>query len=332
MPAVSASSCFLDPSEGPGRPFSPAQHGDLQVARGQGRRSGPGQRLESAALSAVAEVPVRPRQRRGDALGDGLGVPAEHGEAVLVGDRSLVGDVVQLVGLAVAQLGHQDLHLERLHLVGEDVAEVLGVEIGQRARVDVLAAERVALGVGVAHPGDTQLVVLVVLAHSGEGDAVVDLADLVERPRRVLGDDERCRRRRSWPRATGPGRCPSGRTRPGPSSPARARRRRAWSWAPPLRPACGRSSDAEALGDLALGDLAVALGVDHGDERVDPAHQVRAPGGGVLVGGLVEGLDGQVDRLGPGQSLPPTELDGVARVTAARTRWPGSRSPRSGRR
>ena len=114
--------------------------------------------------------------------------PPEHGEAVLVGDRALVGDVVQLV-LVLAQLGHQDLDLERLHLVGEDVAEVLRVEVGQRTGVDVLAAVGVPLGVGVANTGHAELVVLVVLADAAEGDAVVDLADLVQRARRVLGDD-----------------------------------------------------------------------------------------------------------------------------------------------
>ena len=80
--------------------------------------------------------------------------------------------------------------------MGEHVAQVLGVEVGQRPGVDVLAAEGEALGVGVADPGHPQLVELVVLADAGEGDAVVDLADLVQRPRRVLGHDDDARRRR----------------------------------------------------------------------------------------------------------------------------------------
>ena len=41
-----------------------------------------------------------------------------------------------------------------------------------------------------ADAGDAQLVELVVLADPGEGDAVVDLADLAQRGRRVLGADE----------------------------------------------------------------------------------------------------------------------------------------------
>ena len=80
-----------------------------------------------------------------------------------------------------ADLGDEDLHLHRLHLVGEDLAEHLGVGVGQAAGVDVLAAVLVALEVGVADAGDAELVELVVLADPGERDAVVDLADLVER-------------------------------------------------------------------------------------------------------------------------------------------------------
>src|SRR6202042_2158010 len=88
------------------------------------------------------------------------------------------------------QLGHQDLHLERLHLVGEHLAEVLGVQVGQRTGVHVFPAVGVPLGVGVAYTGHAQLVELVVLSHAGEGDPVVDLTDLVQRPGRVLGHDQ----------------------------------------------------------------------------------------------------------------------------------------------
>jgi hypothetical protein len=48
--------------------------------------------------------------------------------------------------------------------VGEDVAQHLGVGVGQALGVDVLAAVEVALEVGVADTGDAQAVVLVVLA------------------------------------------------------------------------------------------------------------------------------------------------------------------------
>jgi hypothetical protein len=60
--------------------------------------------------------------------------------------------------------------------VGEDLAEDLRVLVRQTPRVDVIAAELVALQVGGAHTGDAQLVELVVPAHAGERDPVVDLA------------------------------------------------------------------------------------------------------------------------------------------------------------
>ena len=64
--------------------------------------------------------------------------------------------------------------------MGEDLVEGLGVGVGQRAGVDILARERVALEVGVAHAGRAQRVELAVLADAGERNAVVDLADLVQ--------------------------------------------------------------------------------------------------------------------------------------------------------
>ena len=175
MPAVVPGSPLVDPPER-AAPVSPAQGGDLQVARRQGPvrarqcRGGP--------LNGRVHAPVGPPDPR-HALGDGLGVAAENGEAVLVGDRPLVGDVVQLV-LGVAELGHEDLDLERLHFVREHVAEILGIEIGERPGVDVVAAVRVALGVGMTDARHTELVVLVVLPHAAEGDPVVNLADLVQ--------------------------------------------------------------------------------------------------------------------------------------------------------
>ena len=68
---------------------------------------------------------------------------------------------------------------------------------------------------------------------------------------------------------------------------------------PALRLPPAGDEGAEALGHLFFGHQPVALGVDHGDERVDATHQIGATGGRVLVGGVVEGLDGQVDRFVP---------------------------------
>ena len=84
----------------------------------------------------------------------------------------------------------EDLDLERLHLVGEDLAEHLGVLVGERLGIDVVAAVGVALHVGVANTGDAELVVLVVATDAGERDAVVDLGDLAQVARRILGAEQ----------------------------------------------------------------------------------------------------------------------------------------------
>jgi hypothetical protein len=125
-----------------------------------------------------------------EARRDGVGVAAEHTEALLVHDGAVVEDVEQLIaGREVTHLGHQDLDFERLHLVREDLPEDLGVLVGEAAGVDVAAAVLVTLDVGGAHPGHPQLVELVVTADAGERDAVVDLTHLAQRVGRVLRDD-----------------------------------------------------------------------------------------------------------------------------------------------
>ena len=113
---------------------------------------------------------------------DRLGVAADRGAVALVDDGAVVEDVEHLVaGGLEPDLGDEDLDLHRLHLVGEDVAEHLGVAVGEAARIDVVARVLVPLEVGGAHPGDPELVELVVLADPGERDPVVDLADLAQR-------------------------------------------------------------------------------------------------------------------------------------------------------
>src|SRR5580698_9111765 len=106
-----------------------AQRGHFEIAGGQGAvRSGQG---GGGRLEGAGQVPAG-LPGGGDALGDGLGVTTEDGETLLVGDRAFVGDVVQLIGPAVGpELGHEDLDLERLHLVGKDIAQILRVEVGQ---------------------------------------------------------------------------------------------------------------------------------------------------------------------------------------------------------
>jgi hypothetical protein len=120
---------------------------------------------------------------------DGFGVAAEHGVLPLVEDGAVVEDVEQLVGVGRdAHLGDEDLHLHRLHLVGEDLPEDLGVVVGQAAGVDVVAAVLEALQIRGTNAGHAQLVELVVLAHTCEREPVVDLADLAQRAAGVLGD------------------------------------------------------------------------------------------------------------------------------------------------
>ena len=110
--------------------------------------------------------------------------------AFLVLDGAVVQDVEQLVTLRrVADLGHKDLDLVGLHLVGEDLAERLRIGVRERPRGDVLPRVRVPLQVGVPHARDLEHLELVVLADARERDVVVDLADLEQRARRVLRHD-----------------------------------------------------------------------------------------------------------------------------------------------
>src|SRR5438477_4388846 len=72
----------------------------------------------------------------------------------------------------------------------------------------------------------------------------------------------------------------------------------------------------EAFGHFLLGHGEVAVCGDGRDRRVDAAHDVRSPGGGVLVGRLVEGLDGELESGGPVDVLAPPQLDSGPGVTA----------------
>ncbi len=68
--------------------------------------------------------------------------------------------------------------------------EGLRVGVGQGLGRDVAPAVGVALDVGVPDARDAEVLELVVLAHPGEGDAVVDLRDLVEQGGGVLGHEQ----------------------------------------------------------------------------------------------------------------------------------------------
>ena len=98
-----------------------------------------------------------------------IGLPAEGDETGLVGYRTVERDPVDLVVRRLAaDLGHDDLHLERLELVGEDGPERLRVPVGQAARGHVLPVVLVAGYVRVSHAGLPQDLVLVVAADGGE--------------------------------------------------------------------------------------------------------------------------------------------------------------------
>ena len=200
---------------------------DLELVGLQGLLVGPeelGAELQRVSEGhALAEVLLQ-------GFGDLLGLTAEHGVAVLVHDDTVVEHVVELgvIVVTVADLGNEQLDLVRLHLVREDLVQRLGVGVRELLGAHVLAGVRVALEVGKADAGDAEQLVLAVEADGRERDAVVDLADLGERARRVVGDDQdpgwHSRATRLRPRAM-----PFARSRRGPSSPARARRRTACS-------------------------------------------------------------------------------------------------------
>ena len=80
-----------------------------------------------------------------------------------------------VAGCIEANLCDEDFDLHRLHLVGEDVAEHLGVAVCQAARIDVVSGVLEALEVSGAHASDTKLVELVVLADASERDAIINL-------------------------------------------------------------------------------------------------------------------------------------------------------------
>src|SRR3954447_11524990 len=118
-----------------------------------------------------------------DLGGDDVGVAAHDDETLLVGDAAVVGEPEQLVvSGGFAYFGDGDLDLERLlTAAGEDRPEDLRVGVRERAAGHVPAVVRVAAEIGHANAGHAEVLELVVLAHRGEGNPVVDLRDLVQR-------------------------------------------------------------------------------------------------------------------------------------------------------
>ena len=192
-------------------------------------------------------------------------------------------------GLSGADLGHADLHLERLELVGEDRPEGLRVDVGERARRDVARVVGVAPQVDVADAAAAQALELAVAAGRREPDAVVDL----RRPCAAwwTGSRRRTARHRSISarRRCGPERCPCARTPSGRASTARARRTAAWSrrWLLRVLSSCREPSASRLAGpvghdglghrgDRLLGQVHGALGAgDRDDARVDACGRGR---------------------------------------------------------
>ena len=170
----------------------PVQHGDLEVACRDvavaglavpESRGGELERLVAAEPLGVALLEV---------LRHGLGRAAHHGDVVLLDDLAVEGEPEDLVVLGrVPDLRDEDLDLVGLlGPGGEDRAQGLGVGVGQAATGHVEPVVGVAAHVREANAGDPEVLELVVATDGGEGDPVVDLADLVQRRGRVLGDEQ----------------------------------------------------------------------------------------------------------------------------------------------
>ncbi len=116
---------------------------------------------------------------------------SDSDELPLVVERPVIGDPEEPVLVALlADLDDEDLDLERFRLAGEDHAERLGECGGQAHGGHVFSRVQVSHQVGLPDARLPQGLEFVVPAHTGEGDPVVDLTDLVQGGRRVLGEKQ----------------------------------------------------------------------------------------------------------------------------------------------
>src|SRR5947207_1141812 len=76
----------------------------------------------------------------------------------------------------------------------------------------------------------------------------------------------------------------------------------------------------EALGHLGPGDALEALPGDRGNGGIDAPYDVGPAGGGVLVGRLVQALDGELDGGWPVDVVAVAELDRCSGVAPTRSR------------
>ena len=118
-------------------------------------------------------------------------LPADHNEVALVVDRALERDPVDLVVRSrFADLGYDDLDLVRLRAVGEQRSEQLPVPVGEPAGGYVAPVVLEPGRVRIPDAGLAQRLELVVPADRRERDAVVQLAELPQRSRRIGGHEE----------------------------------------------------------------------------------------------------------------------------------------------
>ena len=155
---------------------------DLELVGGRAVAVRAGEQLDAPSrIAASASMPGWKRVPRPSAIG--LRLAAEHGAALFVHDGAVVEDVVQLVLVLVVSPTCATRISTSYGFISwvNTWPSVWPYALASDAGVHVFARERVALEVGLAHAGDAQHLELVVLADAGERDAVVDLADLVER-------------------------------------------------------------------------------------------------------------------------------------------------------
>src|SRR6202042_444408 len=183
--------CPGQPAERPVGP-GPVQQAHFQLAGAQLGAVAVAVGLASLARQARDRGPQGPDQRQAVLVvvlqhrRHLVGLAAHGHEAVLLGHRAVEGDPVDLIiGGRLADLAHHQLHLEGLVALGEELAQDLGVPVGQAAGGNVTAVVLVPGVVRVPDPGLAQVLELVVAPDRGDPDAVVDLADLVQGARRV---------------------------------------------------------------------------------------------------------------------------------------------------
>ena len=229
------------------------------------------------------------------------------------------------------------------------VPEQLGVGVGQPSAGDVAPVVGVAADVGDADARVAQRLELVVAADGREPDPVVDLRDLAQRRRVVLRDEQHAAGEGEHHDAAAARDPLAGQLRPVAQELVDGGVERHRHGAAPGcageergggtdRSAAGARGAAghDGRGDLVDVGVRVAHRAVAGDRhhhRVDVADEVRAAGGGVVVGGVVERLDGGADRAVQVGGGVVQLLERDCGRTPSRSRRRGSpASPRSGRR